>query len=112
MTRAVERAIISGLRRLEAPHREVTVMLDGALHAPRHFKQETIIRGDDLVPIISLASIVAKVRRDRLMRRMANEYPQYGFEQHKGYPTPAHYSALREFGLCEIHRRTYCKSID
>jgi ribonuclease HII len=109
ITRAVERAIESGLRRLDVPHHDVEVYLDGLLKAPRHYAQQTIIRGDEKVPIISLASIVAKVRRDRLMRRMGKEYPQWGFELHKGYPTPAHYEKIREFGLCEIHRRTYCK---
>jgi ribonuclease HII len=112
MTRAVEHAIGSGLRRLEPPIAEVKIMLDGLLKAPRHFVQETIIRGDESVPIISLASIVAKVRRDRLMRRMSRDYPEYGFDAHKGYPTPAHYQAIEEFGLCEIHRRRYCKFVN
>ena len=107
MTRALERAVDSGLRRLALPHRESVVQLDGLLKAPHHWRQETIIRGDESVPIISLASIIAKVRRDRLMRRLSREYPQWGFEQHKGYGTPAHYAAILEFGLCAIHRKTY-----
>lgn len=111
ITCAVERAVTSGLRRLEAPHADTKVLLDGLLRAPRHFAQETIIRGDDTVPIISLASIVAKVRRDRLMRRFAAEHPQWGFEQHKGYGTPAHYQAIEEWGLSTIHRRSFCKSV-
>lgn len=110
MTRAVERAIGSGLKRLDVPHAQASVMLDGLLKAPQHYHQQTIIRGDESVAIISLASIIAKVRRDRLMRRLSREYPQYGFEQHKGYPTPAHYAALEEHGLCDIHRRRYCKT--
>lgn len=109
MTRAVERAIASGLRHLKLPHAEVEIKLDGLLKAPPHYLQETIIGGDDKVAIISLASIIAKVRRDRLMRRLAEEYPNYGFEQHKGYPTKLHYAAIRELGLCEIHRRSYCR---
>jgi ribonuclease HII len=111
LTRAVERGVASGLKRLDIHHRECRVVLDGLLTAPGHFVQETIIRGDDLVPIISLASIVAKVRRDRLMRRMAAEHPQWGFEIHKGYPTPAHYAAIEEWGLSTIHRRRFCKNI-
>ncbi|MEK7068645.1 MAG: ribonuclease HII, partial [Patescibacteria group bacterium] len=79
IARAVERATLSGLKRLEATHRDSHVMLDGLLKAPRHYSQETIIRGDSLVPVISLASIVAKVRRDRLMRRMAAQYPHWDF---------------------------------
>jgi ribonuclease HII len=109
MTKAVGRAIESGLKRLAVPHTSAKVMLDGLLKAPRHYSQETVIKGDELVPIISLASIVAKVRRDRLMRRLAREYPEYGFEQHKGYPTPGHYAAIEEHGLSDVHRRSYCK---
>ena len=109
MTRAVEQAIKSGLRRLEPDRKTTQVLLDGLLKAPRHFIQQTIIGGDDNVAIISLASIVAKVRRDRLMRRLGREFPGYGFEIHKGYPTPRHYAAIEELGLCDIHRRRYCK---
>jgi len=110
MTKAVGRAIESGLKRLDIHHSEAAIQLDGLLKAPKHYAQETIIKGDELVPIISLASIVAKVRRDRLMRRLAREYPAYGFEQHKGYPTPAHYAAIEEHGLSDVHRRSYCKA--
>lgn len=111
ITRAVERAVTNGLKRLDVPYAQSRVLLDGLLRAPRHYTQETIIRGDDMVPIISLASIVAKVRRDRLMRRLAAEYPDWGFEQHKGYGTPAHYAAIEERGLSAIHRRRFCKNI-
>lgn len=111
LTRAVERATASGLKRLGVHHRECQVLLDGLLKAPPHYAQETITRGDALVPLIGLASIVAKVRRDRLMRRMAARYPAWGFETHKGYPTPAHYAAIGEHGLCDIHRRRFCKNI-
>ncbi len=110
ITRAVDRALVSGLRRLALPHQDAHIMLDGLLKAPSYYTQETIIRGDDLVPLISLASIVAKVRRDRLMRRLANEHPSWGFDQHKGYGTPAHYQAMEEWGLSAIHRRSFCKS--
>lgn len=109
ITKAVYRAIESGLKRLDVSHHETEVLMDGLLKAPKHWPQQTIIRGDESVPIIGLASIVAKVRRDRLMRRMAREYPAYDFAQHKGYPTPGHYAAIAEHGLCDIHRRTYCK---
>lgn len=110
ITRAVERGIVNGLKRLEAPHKDSVVLLDGLLKAPRHYQQQTIVCGDDTVPIISLASIVAKVRRDRLMRRLAQEYPQWRFEEHKGYGTPAHVAAIEEWGLSHIHRRSFCKN--
>lgn len=112
ITRAVKRAIISGVRSLAPVPEGVQIKLDGLLYAPSQYAQETIIGGDDLVPIISLASVAAKVERDRLMKKFAKEYPDYGFERHKGYPTKAHYAALQEFGLCAIHRRTYCKAVD
>ncbi|MDP2655798.1 MAG: ribonuclease HII [bacterium] len=85
----------------------VHILLDGALKAPPEYSQETIINGDELIPIISLASIVAKVTRDRLMLNFAKKYPEYGFEKHKGYGTAFHYEMLKKHGLCDIHRRSY-----
>ncbi len=70
---------------------------------------ETVIHGDSLSASIAAASILAKVTRDDYMLRMAEEYPNYGFEIHKGYGTKAHYTALREFGPCEIHRLSFLK---
>ena len=83
------------------------ILLDGSLHAPPEYAQKTIINGDELIPIIALASIVAKVRRDRLMVRLAKQFPEYGFEQHKGYGTEAHYRALKKHGPCILHRQSF-----
>lgn len=83
------------------------ILLDGALMAPPEYSQETIINGDELIPIISLASIAAKVSRDRLMVGLAKKYPEYGFEKHKGYGTALHYEMLKKHGLCDIHRRSF-----
>jgi len=83
------------------------ILLDGALHAPQEYMQETIINGDELVPVISLASIAAKITRDRLMVELAEQYPLYGFEKHKGYGTMAHYEALKKYGPCVIHRHSF-----
>ena len=80
---------------------------DGALKAPPEYSQETIINGDELIPIISLASIAAKVTRDRLMVELSKKYPEYSFEKHKGYGTAAHYEALKKHGPCDIHRRSF-----
>ena len=71
---------------------------------------ESIIKGDAKCYSISAASILAKVTRDRIMREWAAIYPQYGFEQHKGYGTAKHISAIKEYGACPIHRKTFIKN--
>jgi len=74
-------------------------------------KQIPIIKGDDKVFIISLASIIAKVTRDRYMITAAKKYPKYGFEIHKGYGTRKHMEAIKEYGLSGMHRRSYCENL-
>ena len=71
---------------------------------------ESIIKGDAKCYSIAAASIVAKVTRDRIMREWDNVYPQYGFVQHKGYGTAKHIAAIKEYGLCPIHRRSFTKN--
>lgn len=66
-----------------------------------------LVQGDSLSYSIAAASIIAKVTRDRLMTAMARKHPEYGFEFHKGYPTPAHLAALRQHGPCPHHRRSF-----
>ncbi len=68
---------------------------------------QAIIKGDSTEPAISAASIVAKVSRDQQMHALHQKYPQYGFNQHMGYPTEAHITALKQFGPCAEHRRTF-----
>ncbi|MES1196973.1 MAG: ribonuclease HII, partial [Steroidobacter sp.] len=68
---------------------------------------EAIIDGDALVPAISAASILAKTTRDALMMKLDNQHPGYGFAIHKGYGTAMHLRALRELGVCAIHRKTF-----
>ena len=70
----------------------------------------SIIKGDAKCYSISAASIIAKVTRDRIMRQWDEVYPQYGFQKHKGYGTSAHIQAIKEYGLCPIHRRTFTKN--
>ena len=110
---AIKSALARALTKIqEATPLECEVRLDGGLRAPPEFQnQRTIIRGDQSEPIISLASIAAKVERDRLMMRLAIKYPVYAFEMHKGYGTLAHCTAIREHGLSAIHRRTFCKRL-
>lgn len=106
---AVSSALRRALLALEADPPKSLVLLDGGLRAPHAYvRQETIIRGDASEPVIALASIAAKVRRDRLMKRLARAYPAYGFEVHKGYGTKRHKDAIARFGLCAMHRRSFC----
>jgi ribonuclease HII len=107
---AVKRAMARALAVLEVDPSETSILLDGSLYAPQKFlMQKTIIRGDESEPIISLASVAAKVKRDKLMKRLALRYPDYGFEIHKGYGTKAHREAIKIHGPCDIHRRTFIK---
>jgi ribonuclease HII len=70
---------------------------------------ETVVKGDSRSASIAAASILAKVTRDDMMLELANTYPQYGFEIHKGYGTKAHYAALDEHGISPIHRMSFLK---
>ncbi len=88
------------------------VLLDGGLHAPKTFRaQKTIIRGDQTQFIISLASVIAKVARDKKMVRLSEQFPKYGFEDHKGYGTDSHRRAIKKHGTLPIHRKTFLKSL-
>jgi ribonuclease HII len=107
---SVRFALERGLRKLLPNPAEGKVFLDGSLHAPKEYTQETIIGGDGIVPAIMLASVAAKVVRDRLMVQMAQQYPGYGFEKHKGYGTKAHYAAIEALGMCPEHRITFLSS--
>lgn len=98
---AMQRAV-DGLRL--RPHR---VLVDGNRLPVLKVPAEAIVRGDSKVKAISAASILAKVHRDRLCMELHALHPQYGFDGHKGYPTPAHLAALRAHGACPQHRRSF-----
>ena len=98
---AMQRAV-AGLR---LPPR--LVLVDGNRLPVLTMPAEAIVKGDATVPAISAASILAKVHRDRLCLALHEAYPQYGFAGHKGYPTAEHLAALRRFGACAVHRRSY-----
>jgi ribonuclease HII len=84
------------------------VLVDGKHAIPSlPLPQQAIVDGDALEESIAAASILAKVARDRIMRELDRLYPQYGFAQHKGYPTALHLERLRLYGACPAHRRTY-----
>lgn len=87
------------------------VMLDGGLSAPVAYPQETQIRGDENIPSIGLASIIAKVSRDEYMTRLNSSYPQYEFSNHKGYGTKKHMELIQKYGPCEEHRLSFLKKI-
>lgn len=109
---AIRRAIQAGLADLESEPNDTYIKLDGSLKAPPKFPhQETIIKGDDKELVIGLASIMAKVTRDRYMVEQDAIYPQYGLAQHKGYGTKAHREAIAQYGFSPIHRRSYCKNV-
>ena len=84
-------------------------LVDGNRAGDFGVKVKTVVKGDSLSASIAAASILAKVTRDDLMLQLAEEYPQYGFEIHKGYGTKAHYEALRTYGPSPIHRMTFLK---
>lgn len=91
------------------------VYLDGGLYLKRnllttHHKLQTLVRGDEKINAIKLASIIAKVSRDRLMVRLHKKYPEYDFQKHKGYGTKRHKARLKKFGPSELHRLKFIRS--
>ena len=87
------------------------VLIDGNRIKGMEIPHETIVKGDAKSISIAAASILAKVSRDRVMYEMAEQYPLYGFDKHKGYGTKAHCDAILKYGACEIHRRSFLKKI-
>ena len=106
---AIKSALAVSLTKLHADPSSVRVLLDGGLYAPPEYRdQQTIIRGDASETIIAIASIVAKVERDRMMKKFAVKYPRYGWERNVGYGTKSHCAAILTYGLTPLHRRTFC----
>lgn len=116
ITRAAKLAVGRCLKKIEkkcfkqAP--SYKILLDGSLYAPRTYQnQATIIKGDEKIPLIAAASIVAKVARDQKMVRLSKKYPQYRFDIHKGYGTSLHRRLIKKHGLSRVHRRSFCTRI-
>lgn len=86
-------------------------LIDGNRNSDIEMPSRCIVKGDSRCADIAAASILAKVTRDRYMIKMAEQYPQYGFEQHKGYGTKQHYAALREYGATPIHRMSFLRKM-
>lgn len=93
----------------EIEPRPALALIDGNRDSGIELESRCIVKGDAKCASIAAASVLAKVTRDRYMREMAEKYPQYGFEKHKGYGTAAHYAALREYGPCALHRPGFLK---
>ncbi len=88
------------------------IVVDGLYKIPDlSFAQMPLVAADTLVPAVSAASVVAKVLRDRVMIKLSELYPEYGFCRNKGYPTKEHQEAVRAFGLSSVHRKAFCKKL-
>ncbi len=112
LSKALRVAVASNLKKLDATV-NTKIILDGSLYAPRKFKnQKTIIKGDEKEPLIALASVVAKVLRDKKMIRLSKKFPQYKFDIHKGYGTSLHYKMIKRHGISPIHRRSFLKNLN
>lgn len=85
------------------------VIVDGKLRLPKVPTAVAIPEADSHFQVVSAASVIAKVLHDDAMMALANSYPQYGFDEHMGYGTPAHMKAIRKHGMCPMHRRSYLK---
>jgi len=119
---AAARAFERLIKNTELKIKNCKIYLDGGLYLnkskiiPTRSGQKsklakTIIRGDEKIKAIMLASIVAKVNRDKLMKKLSKKYPKYSFHKNKGYGTKAHFKSIKKFGPCKIHRRTFLKSL-
>ena len=86
--------------------------IDGNRTPKMEIPAQAVVKGDATSASIAAASILAKVSRDRFMLQLAEEYPQYAFEKHKGYPTELHYQKIGEFGISPVHRKSFLKSLD
>jgi len=106
---AMRRALAPIISSLEEKKQLYKILVDGNLCIREidESLQMPIIKGDGRVACIAAASIFAKVHRDRLMVKFSEQFPNYGFEKHKGYGTKAHLEAVRKLGLCEIHRKSF-----
>ena len=121
MRRAVER-IIKSINGSEFPEKLLSnaflgmdystkIIVDGRPLKPFPYEHEGVVKGDEKSLVIAMASILAKVNRDQEMEQLATRYPQYGFDQHKGYGTVDHRAALKVFGPTSVHRKLFLRKI-
>ena len=105
---ATHEAAALALSELDVSPARVEVLLDMGLRVPSKWHQRAYVRGDETIPVIALASVIAKVSRDRLMEKLSLRYARYRLEAHKGYGTLAHRRAISRAGLSDIHRASFC----
>lgn len=86
-------------------------LVDGNRMPPLMIPGETVVKGDSKCACIAAASILAKVSRDRLLRELDGQYPEYGFAKHKGYGTREHYEAIKKYGILPVHRKSFLKNL-
>ena len=86
-------------------------LVDGNRMPPLPVPGEAIVKGDGKAACIAAASVLAKVSRDRVLRELDKQYPEYGFAQHKGYGTKAHYAAIKRYGVLPVHRQSFLKNL-
>lgn len=108
---AADEAAAIALSQLGVSPERAEVLLDAGLKVGSQWRQESFIRGDETIPAIAFASIIAKVTRDRHMEALPGKYAGYHFEEHKGYGTLAHRRSIRQLGLSELHRATFCRRL-
>jgi ribonuclease HII len=113
LSQAIKNALTIALKKVhdQAVPKDSFIFLDGSLHVDEKYQQETIIKGDEKIPEIALASIIAKVYRDTLMKKVSEAYPNYGFETHVGYGTKAHYDSIKKYGITPLHRKSFLTKI-
>jgi ribonuclease HII len=108
ISHSIRECVAEALCDLGLNPQDCVVLLDGSLSAPKEYSnQTTIIKGDQKEKIISLASVIAKVSRDKKMEIFHKKYPKYLWQKNKGYGTKGHYQAIRSNGLTPLHRKTF-----
>ena len=121
INQATQKAMLNCLQKIiktkikNIQNKKILILIDGnqplsltnQLFKNKKIKQQTIVRGDDKVFSIALASVIAKTQRDQKMKKLALKYPQYQLDLHKGYGTKKHLQLLKKYGLSEIHRQSY-----
>lgn len=103
------KAMHLSIDQLSTPWSKVLVDGNKLINTIDSCKQKTVIKGDNKSASIAAASIIAKVTRDRLMIKYHDQYPEYGFNAHKGYPTAKHRECVKQYGITPIHRKTFCE---